>query len=170
MFWVRGGIRPSMEAKPDKSLVFIRLDAAQSSWPLSCCLAVALMTNSRSILVVNSDPVGLHGTVDVLQSRGYVVEGVSCFLDARLRLDAQPPDLLIADVRLGPYNGLHLIVRSRQHLPQMATILTHHHADAGYLNEAAANQAAFLILPCDPAEILKAVEVSLDRRAGAAES
>lgn len=123
------------------------------------------MRNARSILVVNSDPIGLRGTVGVLQSAGYEVDGVGSFADARRRLDSTPPDLLMTGVRLGPYNGLHLIVRSRNHLPQMATILTHNDADPVLLTEAATNQAAFLILPCEPELILMTVEASLERRA-----
>jgi DNA-binding NtrC family response regulator len=123
------------------------------------------MRNVRSILVVNSDPVGLRGTVGVLQSAGYEVDGVGNFSDARRKLDSAPPDLLMTGVRLGQYNGLHLIVRSRNHLPQMATILTHHDEDPVWLTEAATNDAAFLILPCDPAVILMTVEASLEQRA-----
>jgi len=120
------------------------------------------MKSARSILVVNSDPMGLRGTVGVLQSAGYEVEAVRSFADARRRLDSTPPDLLMTGVRLGPYNGLHLIVRSRNHLPLMATILTHDDADPVLLTEAATNDAAFLILPCEPAVILKTVEECLN--------
>lgn len=121
------------------------------------------MRNARSILVVNSDPVGLRGTVGVLQSAGYEVDGVASFSDARRKLDTAPPDLLMTGVRLGQYNGLHLIVRSRNHLPRMATILTHDDEDPVLLTEAATNEAAFLILPCEPAVILMTVEASLER-------
>jgi DNA-binding NtrC family response regulator len=122
------------------------------------------MKDTRSILVVNSDPIGLHGTIGVLESAGYEVDAVRSFADARCRLESTRPDLLMTAVRLGPYNGLHLIVRSRNHLPAMATILTHDDADPVLLTEAAANDAAFLILPCNPAMILETVEASLERR------
>ena len=125
--------------------------------------ATPRMKTPRSILVVNSDPMGLRGTVGVLQSAGYEVDAVRTFADARSRLDSTPPDLLMTGVRLGPYNGLHLIVRSRKQLPRMATILTHDESDPVLLTEAATNDAAFLVLPCQPALILQIVEESLER-------
>src|SRR5215212_2158203 len=69
--------------------------------------SIAVMKEVRSILVVSADPVGLRGTVAVLQSAGYAVDGVRSFADASRRLDSAPPDLLMTEVRLGPYNGLH---------------------------------------------------------------
>jgi hypothetical protein len=71
---------------------------------------------------------------------------------------------LITGVRLGPYNGLHLIVRSRRQLPSMATILTHDHDDPVLIAEAACNNATFLVRPWSPEALLGTVEASLSMR------
>jgi DNA-binding response OmpR family regulator len=48
-----------------------------------------------------------------LVSAGYQVELAADFDGARSRLDISSPDLLVADVKLGAYNGLHLAIWSR---------------------------------------------------------
>jgi CheY-like chemotaxis protein len=48
-----------------------------------------------------------------LVSAGYRVELAADFNGARSRLDISSPDLLVADVKLGAYNGLHLAIWSR---------------------------------------------------------
>ena len=103
-------------------------------------------------------------TVRRLARAGYEVVGVASFADAKIRLEAAPPDLLITGVRLGPYNGLHLIVRSRGQLPRMATILTHDHDDPVLVGEARCNDAQFLIQPCSSEVLLETVQASLAAR------
>jgi DNA-binding response OmpR family regulator len=51
------------------------------------------------------------------------VSAVGDFEDAKRRLAVQVPDLLITALRLGPYNGLHLVVRGRTDNPGMAAIV-----------------------------------------------
>jgi DNA-binding NtrC family response regulator len=130
------------------------------------------MTEHRraSILVVDANGSTLVRTVHQLAKAGYDVVGVDNFGDAKARLETAPPDLLITGVRLGPFNGLHLIVRSRGQLPEMATILTHDSDDPVLVGEALSNDARFLLQPCGSDVLLQTVQTSLVARSLAAPS
>ena len=76
------------------------------------------------ILVVSNDVVGLTDTLSVLGHAGYHARGASTFAEARHRLASRSPDLVIADQRLGEYNGLHVILRARAKHPDLSAIVT----------------------------------------------
>jgi len=44
------------------------------------------------------------------------VDAHASFLSARVNLSLAPPDLLVTQLRLGPYNGLHLVHLSRSRM------------------------------------------------------
>ena len=48
-----------------------------------------------------------------LTASGFRVTVASNFQEARVRLGVRPPSLLLTEVRLGDYNGLHLVLRAR---------------------------------------------------------
>jgi PleD family two-component response regulator len=98
-----------------------------------------------SVLVVDPDPVELRETVSVLRSLGYRVSGASRFEVAKRMLASNPPDLLIASVKLGAYNGLHLVVRAHYDHPDMAAILTNQAPDSVLQSEAERQHATYLI-------------------------
>ena len=58
-----------------------------------------------------------------MKEAGYGVTATADFQEAKRLLDAHEPDLLIADVRLGPFNGLHLVIRTRFRYPVFRAIL-----------------------------------------------
>lgn len=60
------------------------------------------------ILLVDPDPDGL-GAVQAALRRVADVKTCSTFRAARARLLSQPPDLLVTNLRLEAYNGLHLL-------------------------------------------------------------
>jgi DNA-binding NtrC family response regulator len=63
-----------------------------------------------------------------LSSKGPLVAAASSFPPARQLLRAVSPDLLIADIRLAAYNGLHLSILSRVDHPHLPVIITPRHA------------------------------------------
>jgi two-component system, cell cycle response regulator DivK len=68
------------------------------------------MAQSRSrILIVEDDDATREGLTALLEDAGYVVLSAATFVEGRQLLAEQPPDLLIADLRLGRYNGLQLV-------------------------------------------------------------
>jgi DNA-binding NtrC family response regulator len=119
------------------------------------------MPDPRSVLVVDSDASDLISTVSLLQSAGYRVAAAAGFDEAKRLLDAEAPDLLITCLRLGPYNGLHLVLRSRAYHPEMAAIVTSPYADAVLEAEAERQHASFVVRPVADTAFLDAVGRSL---------
>lgn len=80
---------------------------------------------SITSLVVDSDPILLAATAGVLSSLGYTVITATSFDEARKHLlSTEPLLLLIADVRLGPFNGLQIAFRARALYPKIRIIVT----------------------------------------------
>jgi DNA-binding response OmpR family regulator len=61
--------------------------------------------------------------IALLKDSGHEVLFAPGFEAAIRRLDQIAPDLLITDVRLGGFNGLHLVIRSQSTRPKMRSIL-----------------------------------------------
>jgi DNA-binding NtrC family response regulator len=75
------------------------------------------------ILVVVADGVERLGIVQSLGAAGYGVRGASTFDEAKRLLTGMSPDLVMADERLGAYNGLHVLLRARAENPQVGAIV-----------------------------------------------
>ena len=84
----------------------------------------------RDILIVDPDPQALLAARVAVQAFAEV-EGCADFRAARARLVAKPPDLLVTNIRLERFNGLHLVyvaagsptrclVYAREHDPVLA--------------------------------------------------
>jgi DNA-binding NtrC family response regulator len=93
----------------------------------------------------------------LLRSHGFVVTSATTFDEAKQKLAADPPELLVTALRLGAYNGLHLILRSRAEHPSMAALVTTYLADPVLEAEAARHHAGFLVVPVSDADFLTAV-------------
>jgi DNA-binding response OmpR family regulator len=78
---------------------------------------------SYRILVVEPDSVIASGVVQVLASAGHRVAWVDTFADAIWVSAAGAPDMVIAALRLGAYNGLHLLMHVRTHDPNLAVLI-----------------------------------------------
>lgn len=116
---------------------------------------------SISVLVVDSHAAELASTVALLEAAGYQVSRALGFEEGRRALDSLRPKILITSVRLGPYNGLHLIVRSRALCPGITSILTHNVFDPVLESDARREDAAFLVRPCKPQAFLDLVRASI---------
>ncbi len=117
------------------------------------------------ILIVEDDRAELSGLVELLTRAGYEVEGASSFEEGRHALARTTPDVLIADIRLKAFNGLHLVILGRQTRPEMAAIAMSAYEDATLTAEARRQGAEFLIKPFDPAELLDLVGQIIARHA-----
>jgi two-component system response regulator GlrR len=62
-------------------------------------------------------------TERVLRSAGHLVTRAFGFEEAKRCLAFATPDLLMTDVRLGAYNGLHLVMRAHLQHPGMPAIV-----------------------------------------------
>src|SRR5688500_19790776 len=110
-----------------------------------------------TVLVVDCDRAELRRLADILLEEGYDALEAGTFHEAMRSLRYTPAQVLVTTVRLGPYNGLHLIVRSRIAQPGIAAILTHHEDDRMLSGEAATNEAAFLPKPCTRTTLTRAI-------------
>jgi DNA-binding NtrC family response regulator len=119
------------------------------------------MADRRMVLVVYADTEDRVNTVALLEAAGYRVASASTFEDAKHLLASETPDLLITDLRLGPYNGLHLVLRSRSDHPDMAALVTSHFPDPVLEAEAQREQARFLLRPIADDDLLNAITTSL---------
>ena len=58
-----------------------------------------------------------------LRNAGFDADSVATFEEARPRLTPASPDVLVADVRLGEFNGLHLAIVGRELRPALMAIV-----------------------------------------------
>lgn len=114
------------------------------------------MRDKRSVLLVEAEPSDLMSTAMLLESAGYRVVSATAFEEAKHLLAVEEPDLLITGLRLGPYNGLHLVLRSRADHPSMAAIVTSRYHDTVLEGEARRNHADFVVRPVGDEEFLAA--------------
>jgi len=75
------------------------------------------------------------------------------FEEARKVTDEQSPDLLIVDVRLGEYNGLHLVIRERLAHPERPIIVISGYPDEQTAAEVRHYGAEFLPKPVNLGEL-----------------
>jgi DNA-binding response OmpR family regulator len=117
------------------------------------------MVESRSrILIVEDHDATRHGLTALLESAGYVVLSVGTFVEGRQLLEDQAPDLLIADLRLGKYNGLQLVVAAPR---PVASIVVTGFPDPTLEAEALKLGAHYLTKPIAAAALLTLVEETI---------
>src|SRR5918996_3416951 len=97
-----------------------------------------------TILIVDDHNVTRLGLAEMLSDAGYEVITAATFQDARRILRESPPDLLIADVRLGSFNGLQLVISGPNRIP--AIVITGY-ADTVLEAEARRGGADYLVKP-----------------------
>jgi len=117
----------------------------------------------RSILLVEAEHRHeLQASRLLFESAGFRVASASSFDSAIRYIHSDPPDVLITDLKLGPYNGLHLALRSRVDHPQMGIIVVSNFMDAELAAEAARQDAAFMVRPFGDVDLLNVVNRSLN--------
>jgi DNA-binding NtrC family response regulator len=98
----------------------------------------------QHIVIVHEDATAAALWATRLAEEGFPVVSACGFEEGKALLDATIPALLIVSVRLGAYNGLHLIIRGRVDHPRMAAILTADMHDEALAAEAVKYGALFL--------------------------
>jgi DNA-binding NtrC family response regulator len=102
---------------------------------------------SQRVLVVSSDQILVSGAVDTLRDAGLDAVGAATFEEASKTISSCPPDLLIADERLGAFNGLHLVLRGHAASPDMRAIVTSRQKDAALESDARSLSAVCVVTP-----------------------
>ena len=92
-----------------------------------------------------------------LTSAGFIVTGTDNFKDAASLLIEAPPSLLVAEIRLGAYNGLQLAYRGKATRLPMAIMLTSAYPDPVLRRDIERMGATFFLKPVTEPEFLAAV-------------
>ncbi len=113
------------------------------------------------ILVLDDDEHALSGIVELLRDAGHHVTGAATYDAAKRLLAVSPFDLLISDVRLRSFNGLHLVMQTRADHPEMAVIIITGYEDPMIELEAHRYRAELVRKPIRPAEFQAKVKALL---------
>jgi DNA-binding NtrC family response regulator len=102
---------------------------------------------NASALVVETARGDRERMVEWLVEAGYAARGAGSFEEARQILDAQAPEILISALRLGDFNGFHLLIRVRAAHPHVRAIITIPAPDPCAAAYAAELNASCLVAP-----------------------
>jgi DNA-binding NtrC family response regulator len=122
-----------------------------------------LMEPPATALVVEPSPAETLSLVSVLSDMGFQVTVSDHFRDARARLMSAPA-LLVTELRLGEYNGLHLVFRAKSVRADIAAIIRTQIADPLLQLEAERMGATFVLKTTPVEEFRAAVARTLLRR------
>jgi DNA-binding NtrC family response regulator len=86
-------------------------------------------------LIVDGDDLQLSKLRAIARSAGYDVISETSFETARRRLLTSPPAILIANLRLKSFNGIHLAYLARTAAPQVKVIIYDSQDDAALARE-----------------------------------
>jgi len=113
------------------------------------------------ILVLDDDESTLAGLVELLRDAEYVVTGAATYDAAKRLLGLESFDLLITDVRLRGFNGLHLIRQCHRDRPEMTFIIMSGYDEPMIDVEAGRYGAEFVRKPIQGPAFLQTVARSL---------
>lgn len=117
-------------------------------------------------LVVQRGPDDIRFAVSILESNGFLVSVAEGFSQAKALIDRHVPDVLVTDVRLHDYNGLHLVLRGKGIRPSMAAVVVTAIEDPVIQVEAERMGATFVLQPTTRQEFMAAVFRTLFRVPG----
>ena len=117
---------------------------------------------SFRILLVDPDSLAAAASEQALIQMGYRVVPVSTFEEATRQMSLDYPDLLVTKVRLGSFNGLHLLLRCRAEHPDVPVIIVGTSADR--TADVTRFGAEFVTSPIEPASFLELVATLLSGR------
>jgi CheY-like chemotaxis protein len=113
------------------------------------------------ILVLDDVESALAGIVELLRDAGYIVTGAATFDAAKRLLAIESYELLITDIRLRGFNGLHLVRQCHRDRPEMGIIIISGYDEPMIEVEAGRYGAEFVRKPIKPAAFLQSVARSL---------
>jgi DNA-binding NtrC family response regulator len=114
-------------------------------------------TAGKRVLLVDDDRALLRLTELWLTANGYNVVACDSFDDARHENAVSPPDILVTDVRLGAFNGLHLAILASEQCPDAIAVVMSAYDDPMLRKEAAQCRARYLVKPFTREGLLSAV-------------
>src|SRR5262249_60997350 len=115
------------------------------------------------ILVLDDDEHALSGIVELLRDAGHHVTGATTYDAAKGLLAVSSFDLLITDVRLRSFNGLHLVMQPRADHPETGVIIITGYDDPLLDLEASRYHAQLVRKPIRPLEFGQLVNDMLSK-------
>jgi DNA-binding response OmpR family regulator len=120
---------------------------------------------TETLLIVDPDSGSQRAMVEFLKAGRYRTMAADGFAAAVQLLESARPDLLITVVRLGPFNGLQLVVRGRASNPRMAAFVVDDARDPALEHESKnLGATAYLAKPVDSNDLLRRVAEALAGR------
>jgi two-component system, NtrC family, response regulator AtoC len=129
-------------------------------------MEVGLPEVSGRVLIVQPDELARQDMTNALAAVGFIVTEASSFEAAKRVLDRAAIDVLLTELRLGKYNGLHLVIRAQSVRADVVAVIISPTADRVLQREADALGATFVLGPPNVNELRAAVlrTVHRDRR------
>lgn len=121
------------------------------------------MLATPDVLVVD-DSLDRAEIASALKVGGYRVTSAATFEQATEIMASDPPDVLVTELRLGSFNGLHLIIRSRAHKADTVAVVHTAHPDPVLEAEALRLNADYFKRPVDTPTLLAVIAQRLGRR------
>jgi two-component system, response regulator RegA len=119
--------------------------------------------NGCSVLIVEPSLDELLVLMSRLTTRGFRVTVAETFAQAKPLLLSQPPSVLMTALRLGAYNGLHLVLRAKTIRPEIAALVTCRADDIVLRADAEAMGATFIVTPIAEKDLIAAVLQTISR-------
>ena len=116
---------------------------------------------SIAVLLVEPDIQLRVSRAEAMTIAGYDVTTAATFEDGVASIERDIPHVLVAAVRLGLFNGLHLVLKARAASPSLAAVVTAAGDDVGLAPDAARHGAEFLIEPVSAATLVAAIARAL---------
>jgi DNA-binding response OmpR family regulator len=117
---------------------------------------------AQRILIVDDNAATRGDLAKLLTDAGFEAMEAAAVPEAMRALATTPPNLLITEIRLDSYNGLHLIAMAPKPIP--AIVITSY-ADRGVEADARRLGAEYLAKPVSPGELYAAVQRTLSNAA-----
>lgn len=115
-----------------------------------------------TVLLVDTDPSALARYGKLLSDAGFRVVTAASFDEASARLRLVKADAIVSDIRLGAYNGLHVLLRAREEFAPRVAIVIDAIDDPVLRAEAEALDAIYLVKPVDDAALLARLREKFD--------
>ena len=119
----------------------------------------------RKVLIVDPDLRCARDLVAALRAEGYVTLDASSYPEGKALWNKELPDALIAEVRLGQFNGLQLLLRARQDRSDVAGIITSAQPDVVLEAETRRFGGIFIHKPLDVPHVVHLIRSHAERQA-----
>jgi response regulator RpfG family c-di-GMP phosphodiesterase len=122
-----------------------------------------------SVLVVEPAVDELLIVIPRFIKHGFKVTVAETFAQAKTMLLSHPPSILMTALRLGAYIGLHLVLKAKDMLPNIAALVTSPVNDVVLRADAESWGATFIVTPIEEKDFIAAVLQTFFRRNAAGE-